>query len=155
MRMWRLAVALVLVATPAWAGTYLGDFPEDYTKVECYWNSNAASGASITRGTNGTISVYKDGGTTQSTAGVTDTEDFDSLTGVHKVLIDTSADAFYAAGSEYAIVLSAASIDSLTVNAVLCQFSIERTSGALDLLQARVVAPGSYALRKRRSLCSG
>lgn len=114
---------------------YLGDFPEDFAGLTFYWSSNAIAGESVTRATNGTISVYKDGGTSQSTAGITDTEDFDSLTGVHKVLIDTSADAFYAAGSEYAAILSAATIDGKTINAPLAHFSIERAGGVLALLK--------------------
>lgn len=113
---------------------YLGDFAEDAT-VRFGWNTNAIAGESITRATNGTVSVYKDGGTTQSTAGITDTEDFDSLTGVHLCVIDTSADAFYVAGSEYMVVLSAATIDGKTINAVLAHFSIERSGGALALLK--------------------
>lgn len=123
---------------------YLGDFPEDFAGLTFYWSSNAIAGESVTRATNGTISVYKDGGTSQSTAGITDTEDFDSLTGVHKVLIDTSADAFYAAGSEYAAILSAATIDGKTINAPLAHFSIERAGGALALLKG---ANGLSALK--------
>lgn len=103
---------------------YLGDFAPAAT-IRSMWNSSDSNGASITRSTNGTISVYKDGGTTQSTAGVTDTEDFDSLTGVHLVAIDTSADGtFYSAGSDFVVVLSAATIDTRTVNAALFQFSL-------------------------------
>lgn len=103
---------------------YLGDYNEDDT-VYFLWSSNDLAGASITRATDGTISVYKDNGTTQSTAGITDTEDFDSLTGIHACTIDLSADAFYATGADYAVVLSAATIDGQTVNAVLAHFSIE------------------------------
>lgn len=103
---------------------YLGDFAEDAT-VHVPWASFGADGASITRATNGTISVYKGNGTTQTTAGITDTEDFDSLTGIHWVTIDTSADAFYATGQNYSVVLSGATIDGETVNAVLATFSIE------------------------------
>jgi hypothetical protein len=106
---------------------YLGDFVEDDT-VHFIWSSNDSSGASITRGTDGTVSVYKDNGLTQSVAGITDTEDFDSLTGIHACTIDTSADAFYATGANYTVVLSAATIDSQTVNAVLAHFSIENRS---------------------------
>lgn len=104
-------------------GRYLGDFRRSQN-VRFQWNSFNSSGASVTRSTNGTISVYKDGGTTQTTTGVTDTEDFDSLTGVHDVLIATT-DAFYVPGSDYSVVLSAATIDGQTVNAVLAHFSIE------------------------------
>jgi hypothetical protein len=103
---------------------YLGDYTED-TIIDFKWSSNAADGSSITRSTNGTISVYKANSATQSTAGVTDTEDFDSLTGIHHCRIDLSADAFYATANDYAVVLSGATIDGKTVNAVLAHFSIQ------------------------------
>ena len=102
---------------------YIGDFPEDQA-VYYYWNTNDGSGASITRATDGTISIYKDDGTTEVTTGVTDTEDFDTLTGVHCVKIVTT-DAWYTAGNDYFIVLDTATIDGETVNFALAQFSIE------------------------------
>lgn len=117
---------------------HLGDFAEDAT-VRFGWSTNGANGAAITRATNGTVSVYKDGGTTQSTAGVTDTEDFDGVTGVHLCTIDTSADAFYAAGSEYMVVLSGATVDGQSVAVVLAHFSIARANGVLATLQDATV----------------
>ena len=102
---------------------YLGDFAANAT-VDFMWSSNGADGASITRATNGTISVYKGNSTTQTTTGVTDTEDFDSLTGIHHCRIATT-DAFYATGNNFMVVLSGATIDGKTVNAVLAQFSIQ------------------------------
>lgn len=114
---------------------YLGDFAEDAT-LDFKWSSNGADGASITRGTNGTISVYIGNGTTEVTAGVTDTEDFDGLTGVHHCRIDLSADAAYVAGAECQVVLSGAVIDGQTVNTVLASFSIERAGGVLAMLKA-------------------
>lgn len=111
--------------------SYTGDYRIGKT-VRKMWATNAVAGESITRGTNGTISVYKDGGTTQSTAGVTDTEDFDGLTGVHLVAIDTSADGtFYSAGSDFEVVLSGASIDSKTINTTLFSFSLENRSALM------------------------
>lgn len=119
--------------------TYLGDFDVNDV-VRHMWNSNDSNGASITRFTNGTISVYKDGGTTQSTTGVTDTEDFDSLTGVHLVAIDTSADGtFYSAGSDFHVVLSAATIDTRTVNALLFSFSLRNRSHLLPTTAGRTL----------------
>ena len=103
---------------------YLGYYKE-YETVYFLWSSNDGDGASVTRAADGTVSVYKDNGVAQSVAGVTDTEDFDSLTGIHACTIDLSADAFYAVGADYAVVLSAATIDGQTVNAVLAHFSIE------------------------------
>lgn len=110
----------------------LGNRVEDST-IDFKWSSNSSAGASITRSTNGTISVYKGSGTTQSTAGVTDTEDFDALTGIHHVTIDTAADAFYAVDNDYDVVLSAATIDGQTVNAVLAHFRIERGFNEVDV----------------------
>ena len=109
---------------------YLGDFPVGGT-VHFKWGSNDSAGASITRATNGTVRVYKGSSVNQrtSSAGITDTEDFDGLTGVHHVSIDLgdNTDAgFYAAGSEYQVVLEGATIDGQVVNAVLAHFSIER-----------------------------
>jgi hypothetical protein len=101
---------------------YLGDFLLGQT-VRFLWSSNAAGGASITRATNGTIAIHKDLGTTETSTGVTDTEDFDARTGIHAVSIVTT-DAFYTAGSDYQVILHTATIDGQTVNAVLAHFSI-------------------------------
>lgn len=102
---------------------YLGDFAFNQT-IDFKWNTADSNGASITRATNGTISVYKNNSVTQTTTGVTDTEDFDTLTGVHHCRIVTT-DAFYVANEDYQVVLSAATIDGQTVNAVIAHFSIE------------------------------
>lgn len=111
-------------------GPYLGDFKKDSTLYFC-WDTNDKNGASITRATNGTIKAYKDDGPGESTAGITDTEDFDSLTGVHNCKI-VLTDAFYAACHDYSIVLVGAVIDGKTVNAVLATFSMEnRFAGGL------------------------
>lgn len=109
---------------------YFGDFAEDST-VYIPWSSNDGSGASITRATNGSIVIYKNNSVTQKATvnGVTDSEDFDAITGIHLVTIDTSNDAgdagFWAAGNDYWVVLSGATIDGQTVNAVLGIFSLE------------------------------
>ena len=113
---------------------YLGDFKEDATLYFC-WGTNDKNGASITRATNGTVKIYKDDGTTESAAGVTDTEDFDSTTGIHNCKIDLSADAFYATGHDYSVVLAGATIDGETANAVLATFSIENRFAGSSLFE--------------------
>ena len=115
-------------------GPYLGDYKEDAIIYFC-WPTYDKFGASITRATNGTISVYKDDNVAQSTVGITDTEDFDSLTGIHNCKIDLSADAFYAKGHDYTVVLSGAVIDGETVNAVLAAFSIENKFAGSSLFE--------------------
>jgi hypothetical protein len=102
---------------------YLGDYQANAT-IDFKWSSNNADGASVTRATNGEVRVYKANGTSETTTGVTDTEDFDSLTGIHHCRIATT-DAFYATGNDYMVVLAGATIDGQTVNAVLAHFSIK------------------------------
>jgi hypothetical protein len=106
----------------------LGDFRPN-SVVRFKWNTAGANGASITRSTAGTIRIYKDDSTTERTSsnGITDTVNFDGITGVHHCTIDLSdnTDAgFYSAGSDYFVVLVGAVIDGQTVNATLAQFSI-------------------------------
>jgi hypothetical protein len=113
---------------------YLGDYAEDATLYFC-WNTNDKDGAAITRATNGIIKVYKDDGATESTAGITDTEDFDSITGVHNCKIDLSGDTFYATGHDYSVVLDGTIIDGETVNAVLATFSIENRFSSSSLIK--------------------
>ena len=117
---------------------YIGDWLEDSIHYFT-WNTSATTGASITRTVNGTVSVYKDDGIAQSVVGVTDTEDFDGLTGVHCCKIDTSADAFYATGHDYSVVLSAATIDGQTVNTAIAHFSIENRVASSDVDIAKAV----------------
>ena len=110
---------------------YLGEFSTTQT-VRFLWNSYAG-GASVTRATNGSIRVYKNNSTTQrtSSSGITDTEDFDGLTGVHLCAIDLADNAdsgFYVIG-RYQVVLEGATIDGVSVNAVLAHFDITIASG--------------------------
>ena len=115
-------------------GTYLGDYKKDSTIYFC-WDTNDKSGASITRATNGAIKIYKADGTAESTAGITDTEDFDGISGVHNCKIDLSSNAFYSTGNDYSVVLSGAVIDGETVNAVLATFSIQNRFAASELFE--------------------
>ena len=116
---------------------YLGDFLADQA-VYFIWDTSATTGASVTRTVDGTISVYKDNSDgssynqTQVTTGVTNDEDVDSLTGVHSCCI-TTTNAWYETGHDYNVVLSAATIDGQTVNAVLAHFSIENRSTVADI----------------------
>jgi len=76
------------------------------------------------------VSVYKDGSNTQSTAGVTLTADFDSVTGLNLVAVDTSADGtFYSAGSSFSLVVTTGTVDSVSaVGMVVGSFSIARSA---------------------------
>ena len=129
---------------------YLGDFAEDDT-VTLLFNTVDSNGAAIAPAVDGTISVYKENDVTQSVAGVTYTSSFDGVTGVNLVLVDTSADAFYAANFDYEIVLTGATIDGETVNAVLGQFSIGNRSDVTvdDILSGDIDSTGSPLTLKK------
>lgn len=117
----------------------LGDYNPGDT-IYFMWNSGAAAGASITRGTNGTISVYKDDNVTQVTTGVTDGEDHDTTTGLHFVTIVTS-DGFYASGSTFHVVLTGAVVDTQTVNVVLARFTLGKGTNVTRWLGTAAATP--------------
>jgi len=95
--------------------SYIGDFTISKT-VRVFFNTQGTTGAPITLAGTPAISVYKDSNTTQSTAGVTLSVDFDGLTGFHLVAIDTSADGtFYSGGSDFEIVITTGTVDSISV----------------------------------------
>ena len=109
---------------------HLGDYATAtviYGKFSTY---RPSTGASYTLGGTPALSVYKDSSTTQSTAGVTPTVDFDSVTGLNHFTIDTSADnAFYASGSNFDIVITTGTVDSVSVTGtVVGSFSLAKTA---------------------------
>lgn len=117
--------------------TYLGDFPTGqtiYIPFHTFSSDDPSASMTITGLALADIKIYKDGGTTQrsSTAGFTllDTDgiDFDAITGIHGISIDTSdnTDAgFYAKGSDYWVVIDSVTLDSGTISFVAAIFSID------------------------------
>lgn len=112
--------------------TYLGDYAEDLATLNFKFTTRdiqAAGSPPATLGGTPAVSVYKDNDATQSTAGITLTADFDSVTGLNNVLIDLSADAFYATGADYAVVITTGTVNSISVvGEVVGHFSIENRS---------------------------
>lgn len=106
----------------------LGDFTPGKTIVFDF-NTHKADGTPITLAGTPAISVYKNS-TTESTAGVTLTVDYDSRTGMHHVVIDTSADGtFYAAGNDFRAVITTGTVDSISVvGTVVGAFSLSNRS---------------------------
>lgn len=120
---------------------YYGDFPEDYTNVQIPFNTfdsnDPSASVTITNLADSDIHVHKDGSITQAvTDGATVVINFDGITGNHMITIDTSAHAFYATGSEYAVRVEGTTVDAGTINAWVGSFSIERAGGALALIKA-------------------
>lgn len=136
---------------------YKGDFPED-AEVTFYFNTVDTDGAPITIGGTAAVEVYKDGGTTQSSAGVTITEDFDGVVGFHKAAVDMSADAFYSITSDYAAVISVGTADSVSiVGGCVAEWSCENRTTTLSTLSANIVqiSDDSAAAINLEAYCDG
>lgn len=106
----------------------LGYVPAGST-IRLPWDTRNSVGASVTVGgfVAADIEVYKDGSTTQraSDNGYTATTDFDAATGCHLAVIDLSDDSdagFYAAGSEYLVMINAVTVEGQTVRFWLARF---------------------------------
>ena len=105
---------------------YYGDINEDAT-IELTFNTFDSDGASVTVTdfASTDVHVHKDGSDAQSNVGVTIDIDFDTVTGNHIIIIDTSADAFYATGSNYEVRVEGITVATQTINAFIGSFSIE------------------------------
>ena len=112
---------------------YLGDYAEDYATLNVKFTSRTLAGIPATL-TDGAVKVYKANSTdTEINTGVTLTADFDAVTGLNNVLIDLSAAAFYAVANDYAIVVTAGTVDGVSVvGEVLAVFSIENRFDEAD-----------------------
>lgn len=124
--------------------SYLGDYAEDYATLNVKFPTTSVAGVPTVL-TNGVIKVYKGSATgTESTAGITLAADFDGVVGLNNVLIDLSADAFYATGQDYAIIITTGTVDSVSVvGAVVGLFSIENRFTNVDKWSGTAVTLGN------------
>lgn len=115
---------------------YLGDFNQNQTVRKTFTTVNG-NGTPATMG-NGTVVVYKNGGTTEFTTNVTLTTDFDSRPGLHLVTVDMAGNiTVYASGSEFEAVLSVGDCNGTSIaNSSLFSWSVNNRAGstAADLL---------------------
>lgn len=109
---------------------HLGDYAPSTVIYGKFTSFRPSTGAAFTLGGTPALSVYKDNSTTQSTTGVTLTADFDGVTGLHHFAIDTSADGtFYSAGSNFDVVITTGTVDSVSVvGTVVGSFSLAKTA---------------------------
>jgi hypothetical protein len=124
--------------------TNLGDFNVDSTVIVDFDTfDNTGLPVTITGLALADIKVYKDGGITQrsSTSGFTllDTDgiDVDGITGQHGFSLDLSdnTDAgFWAAGSDYKVVVDNITVNGITVSFIAAIFSIENRTGTASVV---------------------
>ena len=120
--------------------------------LDFIWNTNSASG-SWTRSTNGTIRIYKGNSVTQLADGdpddgITDTEDFDGVTGIHHCRIDTSVNpTFYAAGNDFNVVVVGMVFGSVSFNLCIARFSLEKRFDKVDAVKIDGLAAAATKLK--------
>lgn len=120
---------------------YLGDITPGKT-IDFTFNTRAASGAPITLAGTPEVRAYNGSSTTEDADGITLTVDFDGVTGLNRVAVDTSADGtFYAAGSNIRLVVSAGTVDGVSVvGTTLAEFSIANRSALRPSTADRTLA---------------
>lgn len=125
---------------------YLGDYAAG-SMIDFKFPTLNLSGVPTTLLGTPAISVYKANLTTQSVAGVALTVDFDSLTGLNHVRLDTSADGtFYAAGSQYDVVITAGLVNLVSVvGQVVGRFTLGAVPAAV---KAAVIGHGVLTLEQ-------
>ncbi|MEQ1888645.1 MAG: hypothetical protein ABL951_05625 [Alphaproteobacteria bacterium] len=120
--------------------SYHGDIALGQT-IDFQFNTfRFSTGAPFTLAGSPTLAAYVGNSTTQITAGLTLTVDFDAKTGSHNVRCVATSGNGYAAATDVTIVLEAGTVDSVSVaNAVVGSFSIEnRRSNVTHIAGAAV-----------------
>ena len=117
------------------------DYVLDYATVDFKFPSKSLAGVP-TAIVGGVFSVYVGNSTTQVTTGLTYTSGFDGVTGLNHIRIDLSADAAYVAGTDYQVVCTTGTVDSVSVvGEVVKAFTIENTASF-----ARLGAPAGASV---------
>ena len=93
-----------------------------------------STGAPFTLAGTPVVSAYPDNSTTQLTAGITLSVDFDTVTGLNNVRVVATSGNGYASGSSYALVITTGTVDSVSVvGEVIGEFTLGRSAAAVDL----------------------
>lgn len=119
--------------------SHQGDFALESTFDLKFTSRNFSTGAPFVL-SGGTIAAYPDNSTTEITAGITLTADFDARTGLNNVRVVATNANGYAAGSNYALVLTAGTVNGVSVvGEVIGEFSIQARSALRPTVAARTL----------------
>jgi hypothetical protein len=107
----------------------LGDFAVGVTIDMHFTTRRFSTGAPFTLAGSPVISAYEDNGTTEITAGITLTADFDARTGLNHVRVVASGANGFEAGKSYSLVITTGTVDSISVvGEVVGYFTLERSA---------------------------
>lgn len=108
---------------------YLGDFALGKTFDFKFTTRSFTTGAPTQLAGTPVISAYPDNSTTQLTAGITLTVDFDTVTGLNNVRVVATGGNGYATATNYALVITTGTVGGVSVvGEVVGHFSIEARS---------------------------
>jgi len=100
----------------------------------------ATTGAPTTLAGSPVVSAYPGNSTTQLTAGITLTVDFDAVTGLHNVRVVATSGNGYATATNYALVITTGTVGGTSVvGYVVASFSIEARSALMPTTAARTL----------------
>ena len=117
-----------------------GDFALESTFDFKFTTRRFSTGAPFTLAGTPVISAYPGNSTTQLTAGITLTVDFDAVTGLNNVRVVATAANGYATATNYAMVITTGTVDSVSVvGEVVGHFSIEARSALRPTVAARTL----------------
>lgn len=119
--------------------SWVGDFRLGDT-FDTKFTTRQISGAPTTLAGSPVISAYVGNSTTEITAGITLTVDFDSRTGLNNVRVVATSGNGYATASNYQLVITTGTVNSVSVvSEVIAEFSIEARSALMPTVAARTL----------------
>lgn len=120
--------------------SYLGDIRLGDTIDFKFCTTAAATGAPTTLAGSPVVSAYPGNSTTELTAGITLTVDFDSRTGMHNCRVVATGGNGYATNTNYTLVLTAGTVGGTSVvGYVIGEFSIEARSAVMPTVALRTL----------------
>lgn len=118
---------------------YVGDFRLGDT-FDVKFCTVSTTGAPTTLAGSPAVSAYPGNSTTEITAGITLTVDFDARTGMHNVRVVASGGNGYATATNYALAITAGTVGGTSVvGYVVGHFSIENRSALMPTAAARTL----------------
>src|SRR5690348_11077443 len=119
--------------------SYIGDFRLGDT-FDTKFTTVSTIGAPTTLAGSPTIAAYVGNSTTEITAGITLTVDFDGRTGMHNIRVVATSGNGYATASNYQLVVTAGTVSGTSiVGYVVGEFSIEARSAVMPTTAGRTL----------------
>lgn len=135
--------------------SYLGDIRLGDT-LDTAFTTRQISGAPFTLAGSPVISAYPANSTTELTAGITLTVDFDARTGLNHVRVVASGGNGYLTATDYQLVITTGTVNSVSVvGEVIGEFSIEHRSALMPATAGRTVVVDAAGLIDATMVKSG